>query len=418
MTDRRSFLRGASVLLGHAAFGPGHGGVRRGAAQGHLLLDTELSTLRALVDVILPGHRFAGRLRRRHSLLHRSRLARLRERRGAEHLSCRPDVAWRAAASRARRRRTGRACSRRARRRTWRSHYEQSFFKILKDYTLIGLFPLRSRAPRRRWRTSACRADSRAICRSRPTRKRGRSDGRPNHFDAIVVGSGMSGGWAAKELTEKGLKTLVLERGREHPPRRRLSRRRSRTRGSCRTTIAPPPPTRRRSRSSRRSIYTTSRPSSISSTTSNIPTSRRSRSTGIAAITWAAARSCGRGTCSATAISISTANQREGVGIDWPIRYADIAPWYEHVERFIGASGENSELPQLPEQILQPPFEMNALEKHIRARIVREGVHATASSSAAPRPCCRANTMDAVRARDATNARAVARTARISPRTA
>ena len=61
------------------------------------------------------------------------------------------------------------------------------------------------------------------------------------------------------------------------------------------------------------------------------------------------------------------ANQREGVGIDWPIRYADIAPWYEHVERFIGASGENSGLPQLPEQILQPPFEMNALEKHLRA---------------------------------------------------
>jgi choline dehydrogenase-like flavoprotein len=64
-----------------------------------------------------------------------------------------------------------------------------------------------------------------------------------------------------------------------------------------------------------------------------------------------------------------TANQREGVGIDWPIRFADIAPWYEHVERFIGASGENSGLPQLPEQILQPPFEMNALEKHIRGHL-------------------------------------------------
>ena len=68
------------------------------------------------------------------------------------------------------------------------------------------------------------------------------------------------------------------------------------------------------------------------------------------------------------------ANQREGVGIDWPIRYADISPWYEHVERFIGASGENSGLPQLPEQILQPPFEMNALEKHIRGAL-RQGVH-------------------------------------------
>ena len=65
------------------------------------------------------------------------------------------------------------------------------------------------------------------------------------------------------------------------------------------------------------------------------------------------------------------ANQREGVGIDWPIRYADISPWYDHVERFIGASGENSGLPQLPAQNLQPPFEMNALEKHIRGHCAR-----------------------------------------------
>ena len=54
------------------------------------------------------------------------------------------------------------------------------------------------------------------------------------------------------------------------------------------------------------------------------------------------------------------ANPREGVGIDWPIRYADIAPWYDHVETFIGASGENAGLPQLPDGKLQPPFEMNA----------------------------------------------------------
>ena len=60
------------------------------------------------------------------------------------------------------------------------------------------------------------------------------------------------------------------------------------------------------------------------------------------------------------------ANQQEGVGIDWPIRYADISPWYDHVEKFIGASGENPGLPQLPKQILQPPFEMTALEKHIK----------------------------------------------------
>jgi choline dehydrogenase-like flavoprotein len=65
------------------------------------------------------------------------------------------------------------------------------------------------------------------------------------------------------------------------------------------------------------------------------------------------------------------ANLREGVGVDWPIRYADIAPWYDKAERFIGASGENSGLPQLPDQILQPPFETNALEKHLRAAFAK-----------------------------------------------
>ena len=66
------------------------------------------------------------------------------------------------------------------------------------------------------------------------------------------------------------------------------------------------------------------------------------------------------------------ANLKEGVGIDWPIRYADIAPWYEYVEKFIGASGENPGLPQLPKQILQPPFEMTALEKHIKREFEKE----------------------------------------------
>src|SRR6185369_10028492 len=60
------------------------------------------------------------------------------------------------------------------------------------------------------------------------------------------------------------------------------------------------------------------------------------------------------------------ANGKEGVGVDWPIRYADISPWYDYVEKFIGASGENPALPQLPKQILQPPFEMTALEKYVK----------------------------------------------------
>ena len=60
------------------------------------------------------------------------------------------------------------------------------------------------------------------------------------------------------------------------------------------------------------------------------------------------------------------ANAKEGVGIDWPIRYKDIEPWYDHVETFIGVSGENAGLPQLPDGKLLPPFEMNCIERHFR----------------------------------------------------
>ena len=60
---------------------------------------------------------------------------------------------------------------------------------------------------------------------------------------------------------------------------------------------------------------------------------------------------------------------KEGVSIDWPIRYKDIAPWYDYVERFIGVSGKNEGLPQLPDGQFIPPFEMNCLEKHLRKSI-------------------------------------------------
>ena len=63
------------------------------------------------------------------------------------------------------------------------------------------------------------------------------------------------------------------------------------------------------------------------------------------------------------------ANAKEGVGIDWPIRYKDLEPWYDHVETFIGVSGENAGLPQLPDGKLLPPFEMNCIERHFRDQL-------------------------------------------------
>ena len=192
-----------------------------------------------------------------------------------------------------------------------------------------------------------------------------------NQFDAIVVGSGMSGGWAAKELTEKGLKTLVLERGRnirhvtdyttalkdpwQLPHNNRPTNADRAAQPIQSTLYLYDQSTKQHFVNDLRHPYEQAQPFNW----------YRGYQVGGRSLMWA------RHVFRYSDLDF-TANQREGVGIDWPIRYADIAPWYEHVERFIGASGENSGLPQLPEQILQPPFEMNALEKHIRSHMAEK----------------------------------------------
>jgi choline dehydrogenase-like flavoprotein len=187
-----------------------------------------------------------------------------------------------------------------------------------------------------------------------------------NTFDAIVVGSGMSGGWAAKELCEKGLKTLVLERGREikhvvdyktalqdpwQLPYHNRATQKDRKEQPIQSTIY---------------LYDQSVKQHFVSDVENPYvqdqpfTWYRGYQTGGRSLMWS------RHVFRYSDLDFG-ANEREGIGIDWPIRYQDIEPWYAYVEKFIGASGENSGLPQLPEQILQPPFEMNAFEKHIRS---------------------------------------------------
>jgi choline dehydrogenase-like flavoprotein len=187
-----------------------------------------------------------------------------------------------------------------------------------------------------------------------------------NHFDAIVVGSGMSGGWAAKELTEKGLKTLVLERGRnirhvadyptalkdpwQLPHHNRATKADQAAQPIQSTLYLYDQSTKHHFVNDLDHPYGQAKPFNWF----------RGYHVGGRSLMWA------RHVFRFSDLDFE-ANLREGVGIDWPIRYADIKPWYEHVERFIGASGENAKLPQLPEQILQPPFEMNALEKHIKS---------------------------------------------------
>ena len=187
-------------------------------------------------------------------------------------------------------------------------------------------------------------------------------------FDAIVVGSGISGGWAAKELTEAGLRTLVLERGRMSSTSR-TTRRPPSIPGSCRTA------TGRRSRTCadypvQKDLYLFGQDSKhflvkdVDHPYNAVKEFRwyRGYQVGGRSLLWA--RHCFR-----WSDLDFEANAKEGVGVDWPIRYKDIEPWYDHVESFIGVSGENAGLPQLPDGKLLPPFEMNCIEQHLRDRM-------------------------------------------------
>ena len=188
-------------------------------------------------------------------------------------------------------------------------------------------------------------------------------------YDAIVVGSGMTGGWAAKELTEAGLRTLVLERGGpvEH--------------GMGYKTAALDPwdvpygnmPTQQDLRDyaiqSQLSFLFGQDVKHFLVKDVDHPYEQvkpfnwyRGYQVGGRSLLWS--RHCFR-----WSDLDFEANLKEGVGIDWPIRYADLAPWYDRVQAFIGISGEKAGLPQLPEGDLLPPFEMNCFERHLRRSI-------------------------------------------------
>ena len=191
-----------------------------------------------------------------------------------------------------------------------------------------------------------------------------------NRFDAIVIGSGMTGGWAAKELTEKGLRTLVLEAGRpivpekdyvEHIPTWEMSFRGMRDRKklqreqpiqslnyACQETNA------------QFFIKDTEHPYT---TDPNKPFRWiRGRQVGGRSIVWG--RQCYR-----WSDLDFTANLREGIAVDWPIRYADLAPWYDYVEDFIGISGEPLGLPQLPDSKFLAPMQLNCAELAIKQAV-------------------------------------------------
>lgn len=190
-------------------------------------------------------------------------------------------------------------------------------------------------------------------------------------YDAIVIGSGISGGWAAKELCEKGLKTLVLERGRivEHVtdyPTMSLDPWDTELRGSL------TPEQKARHPKGGRSGFIGAYNEHFHANDVENPYTEvkpfmwvRAHQMGGRSILWG--KQCYR-----WSDLDFEANLKDGHGVDWPIRYKDLAPWYTHVEKFAGISGEALGLPQLPDSHFLPPMELNCVEKHVKERIEKE----------------------------------------------
>jgi choline dehydrogenase-like flavoprotein len=189
-------------------------------------------------------------------------------------------------------------------------------------------------------------------------------------FDAIVVGSGMTGGWAAKELTELGLRTLVLEAGRsidpsqdyrEHTPPWEMP-----FRGlGDRQTVGARQAVQRNSVSfdeMSHQFWTDDVDNPYTTPADKAFHWFRARQVGGKSIIW------GRQVYRWSDLDFE-ANLRDGIGVDWPIRYKDVAPWYDHVERFIGVSGRAEGLAHLPDGVFLPPMAFNCAEQHVRERL-------------------------------------------------
>ncbi|MBD0255281.1 MAG: GMC family oxidoreductase [Cytophagales bacterium] len=187
-------------------------------------------------------------------------------------------------------------------------------------------------------------------------------------YDAIVIGTGISGGWAMKELTEKGLRVLALERGRmvEHVK-------------DYPTALKAPWEMPHRGRLAH--AYKAENPFVVRSGVVNeynqhffVPDSQhpyveekpftwvRGYQVGGKSLLW------GRWT-QRWGVGDFEANAREGIAVDWPIRYPDLAPWYSYVEKFAGISGNKDGLAQVPDGEFLPPMEMNCFEQYMKGQI-------------------------------------------------
>ena len=189
-----------------------------------------------------------------------------------------------------------------------------------------------------------------------------------NTYDAIVVGSGISGGWAAKELTEKGLKVLLLERGRnlehvkdyvnatkgpwEFPHRG----------GRTQEMIENYPVLKRDYPLNEMNLDYWANDKDCPYVETKRFDWYRGYQVGGRSLMW------GRQSYRLSPMDFE-ANAKDSIAIDWPIRYNEVAPWYDYVERFAGISGNKDGLPQLPDGQFLPPMELNCVEKDVAARV-------------------------------------------------
>ncbi|OQP59375.1 GMC oxidoreductase [Niastella populi] len=193
-----------------------------------------------------------------------------------------------------------------------------------------------------------------------------------NTYDAIVIGSGISGGWAAKELTEKGLKVLMLERGRniEHIKDYKTANNNPwdfEHRGKQTQQIKHDLPVATRDWAGGTIVHEENQTAWANEKDCPYVEKKpftwwRSYQLGGRSLLW------GRQSYRLSDFDFE-ANAKDGYGVDWPIRYRDLAPWYDHVERFAGISGSKEGLPQLPDGQFLPPMDLNCVEKDVAARI-------------------------------------------------
>ena len=189
-------------------------------------------------------------------------------------------------------------------------------------------------------------------------------------FDAIVIGSGMSGGMAAKELCERGLKVLVLERGKAIDPARdymdhQMPWEFPNNMQVPEDEVARDYPVQSQCYAfseATRKFWPKDSEQPYSTPEGKPFTWIRGDHLGGRSVMW------GRQSYRLSEMDFE-ANAKDGHGTDWPIRYADLAPWYDHVERFIGVAGSKEGLPQLPDGEFLPAFELNDAEKQFKAAV-------------------------------------------------